>query len=370
MATGREASCWWPGSEASGNAPALPPLPSRASRKVSGPCRRHWKQPQDRARISTGEGRGPTVGKRVMRTRFRQPRETGTRIELKAGPYVAELAPDFGGRIVRLQKNGRDILRPTPANVIAAPKVYEFAGFPLMPYSGPLFGPGFRFAGESYRLDRTVREEPTATHGDAWIGSFQVLDQDSRKLVLGIEHVPEPGTFPFRWRGELAFDLNDAQGLSVRMTLTSRDIRPMPAGLGYHPYFPKPAGTRLRFDAVGVWPADAPEAVALGCGPLIDGLSFRDGPDVSEMVVDRLYEGWDGRAELLYPDGGRTVLVADGILDKLQIYSAWDYPYVCVEPVSNANDGYNRMAEGVASHGIRIVEPGRSIHGSFRIFAE
>ena len=98
--------------------------------------------------------------------------------------------------------------------------------------------------------------------------------------------------------------------------------------------------------------------------------SFGEGPDVSEMVVDRLYEGWDGRATLEYPDELRTVITADGALDKLQIYSAWDYPYVCVEPVSNANDGFNRMAAGVPSHGVRVLEPNRSIEGSIRFFTE
>ncbi len=277
------------------------------------------------------------------------------------------MAPEFGGRIVSFRCAGRDILRPTPAGVLHDPKVYEFAGFPLMPYSGPLFGTGFTFQGVSYPLDRTVREEPTATHGDGWIASFGIGEQTERSLLLEIEHVPGPGTFPFRWRGEIQYALSE-RGLSIALRVISRDHRPMPAGIGYHPYFPKLPGTRLRFDAVGVWPADAPEAVNEGCGPMIEGLRFRDGPDVSGMVVDRLYEGWDGRAELTAPDGHRTVITADGALDKLQIYSAWDYPYVCVEPVSNANDGFNRMAAGVHGHGVRILEPGRSIEGTIHIW--
>ena len=238
-----------------------------------------------------------------------------------------------------------------------------------MPYSGPLFGPGFSFGGVNYALGRTVKEEPTATHGDAWIAPFSVLHHDQASLSLEINHEPDAGTFPFRWRGNLGYELTD-NGLTIRLRVTSRDHRPMPAGIGFHPYFPKPPGTRLCFEAVGVWPPDAPEAVAQGCGHMIDGLSFRDGPDVSEMVVDRLYEGWDGRATLIAPDGFRTVIAADGALDKMQIYSAWHYPYVCVEPVSNANDGFNRMAAGVASHGVRVLEPNRSIEGSIRIFAE
>jgi aldose 1-epimerase len=304
-----------------------------------------------------------------MVIRFRQPASTGQLVTLEHGAYKLVIAPQFGARIVSFSHDGRDIVRPTPQSVIANPKVYEFAGFPLMPYSGPLFGPGFAFGGTTYALDRTVREEPSATHGDAWIAPFRIIDQASTKLALLLDHEPQTGAFPFRFRGEVRFELSPL-GLLTTLRVTSRDHRLMPAGIGFHPYFPKPDGTRLRFEAIGVWPADAPEAVTEPCGPMIEGLSFCEGPVVSGMVVDRLYEGWDGRAELEYPEGWRTVITADGALDKLQIYSAWNYPYVGVEPVSNANDGFNRMAAGVPCHGVRILEPNRSIEGSFRIFVE
>ena len=57
-------------------------------------------------------------------------------------------------------------------------------------------------------------------------------------------HVPSPGTFPFRYRGHVRYALG-AEGLSILLRVTSRDHRPMPAGLGIHPYFPKHKGARL-----------------------------------------------------------------------------------------------------------------------------
>ena len=301
-----------------------------------------------------------------MRHRFLQPSETGPLATLEHGPYGLTVAPGFGARMVSFRHAGRDILRATPEAVLAKPIVYGFAGFPLMPYSGPMFGAGFTFSGVNYPLSRTVREEPTATHGESWIGPFRILERDAATLTLEMVHEPAPGRFPFRYCGHVRFSLSD-KGLAILLRVTSLDHRPMPAGLGIHPYFPKPPGTRLRFASVGVWPPDGPEAVNLGCQPLTEGLDFTKGPDVSAMVVDRLYEGWDGRAELIAPDGHRTAIEADGVLDKMQIYSAWDYPYVCVEPVSNTNDGFNRMAAGVPSHGVRVLEPNRSIEGTVRI---
>jgi aldose 1-epimerase len=301
-----------------------------------------------------------------MRPLFTQPTETGAIVALQHGAYALNVAPNFGARMVAFRHGGRDVLRPTPEAMIARPLVYGFAGFPLMPYSGPLFGPGFAFAGETYVLARNVREEPSATHGDSWISPFRIVDRTETALTLEMEHVPSPGTFPFRYRGHVRYALGD-EGLSILLRVTSRDHRPMPAGLGIHPYFPKQAGTRLKFNCVGVWPPDGPEAVTLGCRPLTEGFDFSAGQDITDVVIDRLFEGWDGQAEVIAADGFRTLISADGVLDKLQVYSAWDYPYVCVEPVSNTNDGFNRMEAGVPSHGVRILEPNRWIEGTVRI---
>ena len=60
---------------------------------------------------------------------------------------------------------------------------------------------------------------------------------------------------------------------------------------------------------------------------------------------------------------------ADPVFGKLQIYDAWDNPYICVEPVTNANDGFNRAALDVPSHAVVVLEPGRSLAGSITIAA-
>jgi aldose 1-epimerase len=235
-----------------------------------------------------------------------------------------------------------------------------------MPYSGPIFGDGFEFAGTFHPLQRNIPEEPTPTHGEGWIRPWSIVEETSRCAILAIDYAPRSNSFPFAWRGRVTFEL-DARGLSIALDLTCRDYRPMPAGIGFHPYFPKPAGTCLRFDSTGVWPPDAPETVARSCGPLAPGLDFRDGPDVSEMVLDRCFEGWDGRADIIWPDGAGATITAEGALTKLQTYDAWDYPYICIEPVSNANDGFNRAARNVPCHGVVILEPGRTVSGHLRI---
>ena len=108
-----------------------------------------------------------------MSRHFPQPLETGPLVTLEHGPYQLTVAPGFGARMVAFRHGSRDILRPTPDSVLAKPVVYGFAGFPLMPYSGPLFGPGFAyggfaFAGVAFRLPEPFarnRRPPTVNPG-------------------------------------------------------------------------------------------------------------------------------------------------------------------------------------------------------------
>ena len=288
---------------------------------------------------------------------------------LSDGGTELAVAPECGARIVSFRVDGRDILRTASSEALLSGMTYGFAAFPLMPYSGPIFGDGFRFAGDWYPLARNVHMEPSATHGEAWIKSWRTSTRSEKSIALTVDYCPTSVSFPFAWRGELTFSVEPGQ-LTVAMSLTNRDHRPMPSGLGIHPYFPKQPGTILQFDCTGVWPPDAPEAVNKGCSPLEPGLDFRAGTDVDPIVIDRCFEGWDGKATLTAPDGFTTTIEADATFGKLQIYDAWNYPYICIEPVTNANDGFNRAALDVPGHSVVVLEPGRSLAGTVTIRAE
>jgi len=41
-----------------------------------------------------------------------------------------------------------------------------------------------------------------------------------------------------------------------------------------------------------------------------------------------------------------------------------------VEPVTNANDGFNLMADGVPGHGVFVLEPGETRSGDIRLDLE
>jgi aldose 1-epimerase len=298
------------------------------------------------------------------------PRDCRT-VALEAGPMSATVTPGCGARLasLRLQRAGAtvDLLRPATPQALAGGDAYGTCGFPLVPYSGPIFGGGFAWNGVFHRLARNYPGEPVATHGEGWISPWSIETAAPDRLVLGFDHRPTEGKFPFAYRARLDYRL-DAGGLSIHLALTNRDHRPMPAGIGFHPYFPRHPDTRLTFSSTGCWPPDAAETVQLGCQPLNPALDFAAGQPIDAFVIDRCFEGWDGIALIEQPaDGIALRLTAEAAFGKLQLYSPWGYPYACVEPVTNANDGFNRAAIGVAGHGVVALEPGRRLEGGLRI---
>ena len=294
------------------------------------------------------------------------PPHSGPIRTLRAGEWDFGFSPECGARITHLKHRKRDVLRPASPEALSTGNVYGFSGFPLIPYSGPVFGGGFTYRDEFFPLERNVRDEPTATHGEGWIRPWLIEELNEQRCSLTFAHDARPGTFPFRYRACLTYELC-RDSLEVAITLRNLDHRSMPAGIGFHPYFKKQPGTQIKFSSLGVWPPDAPEHVNRGCAALTEGLDFSDGQDAWPLVIDRCFEGWDGEATVSQPDGMEIRLTASDALRRLQVYDPWDYPYICVEPVSNANDGFNRHAHKVSSHGVVDLEPGMVLSGRISV---
>lgn len=99
-------------------------------------------------------------------------------------------------------------------------------------------------------------------HGVAHARAWQVdaLSASSAELSLRYVPVAEGWPWPFVATQRLALT---PEGLHAEMSLRNAGDTPMPAGGGFHPYFARTPGMRVRFEADTVWPMDADE-VATG----------------------------------------------------------------------------------------------------------
>jgi aldose 1-epimerase len=152
------------------------------------------------------------------------------------------------------------------------------------------------------------------------------------------------------------------EGLSLACTLTNAGAAPTPLGIGWHPYFPRPRGTRLRARAGIVFGRDAR---TLPIGPRASaGL---DGGDAVLDGLDTHFAGWDGGVEIAWPDGATLRMIAAGAwASNLQVFAPRVAAVIAVEPVSHAPDSANRAA--AAAHGaMHLVAPGATLDGSLMI---
>ncbi len=286
-------------------------------------------------------------------------------IRLAAGPFAVELCPEIGGSVARFQGWDRDLMRQAPEAALLARDPLGMACYILMPFSNRVRDARFTFEGQTYELARNFGKEPNAIHGNAWQRAWHVEAAGAATARLVLEHEPArdgAAQWPFAYRGALDVALA-ADGLEMRLSIANTDTRRMPMGLGLHPFFPLTTATRLTAPLGGVW---LPE----GHRPMPPAWTF-DAAPMAPLSVDHCFTGWTQRARLEWPDRDlRLAIDASAEFGNLVIYVPRAHDYVCVEPVSNVNDGFNLAAAGVTDTGVVVLAPGEILSGRVRFRPE
>lgn len=287
-------------------------------------------------------------------------------LQLDCADVSLALLPEAGGAMVRLTARGVDVLRRgDPAAVANDPTAA--ACFPLVPYSGPIAGGRFSFAGVEHQLARNHPNEPEPVHGEGWIARWEADQHSAAEATLRYRHTPGPGAFPFPYVAEQHIAL-DGGGVTVGLSVTNLGDLPMPAGIGLHPYFPNRSGLRLELQASGMWARRPLASDSRPVGPVPESWRFAPAGPAAGLVVDDSFVGWGGSARLSWPERGVTVeLAADAVFRFVQLYATADDDFLCVEPVSNTNDGFNLLAAGVPGHGVAVLAPKKRLAGAIRL---
>jgi len=267
-------------------------------------------------------------------------------IALELGDARVVVEPQIGGSIARYTVRGREVLRPASAD---AASVLEMSCFPLVPFANRIACGAFRWQGRTIALRPNFGDEPHPLHGLGWQSAWRVAEKNNAHAVLILDH--EAGEWPWAYRAELNFSLG-AAGLHAALLLTNRGPDPMPASLGFHPYFPKHGRTRLTAAVDGMWLTDTTLVPTTRGAPLLD---FAKGASLyAAPLVDNCFTGWPGRAVIDQPDL-QIVLKADTRF--LHVFVPEGADYFCAEPVSAMPDAVNR-AEPHDETGLLTLAPG------------
>ena len=280
-----------------------------------------------------------------------------------------EILPDLGASILNLRSaSGRPVLRPVDLEQVETSS--QCACFTLLPFSNRIRDARLTFGGEDVQLRATTKDGLTQ-HGDVRNRPWQVSRvTDSHLHCTFDSRAFADFNWPWHLTAEVEYRLHGPH-CDISVTLTNADARPMPAGMGLHPYFQRiqdGVDPVLHFDAALVYDTDEKQLPTGAARPVKPEEDFRPPSAVGTRSPDATYTSWNGVARLDWGERALT-LTADNVFSHLVVFAAPDGS-LALEPTSHATDAFNLAARGVGGVDLRVLEPGQALAGAVRFTVE
>jgi aldose 1-epimerase len=264
--------------------------------------------------------------------------DLGEVVTLEAGDALVRIYPAHGGRLGRMDVRGAPLLRGPEEG---AHEGWGYWGaYPLLPWCNRIPAGTFRFDGRDLAVPVNWADG-TAIHGLTADVPWTVVERDGSTVVEEVEvHVG-----PYDVRGTQRFAMTGTH-LDLELTVENLGDERVPVGLGIHPWFM--AG-----------PVQVPASLRWQGEPMPTGEPRPVEPDEDLRTLglpgsmDRCYTGVEG-TEAIVP-GLR--LSWDGPVTQVVVYTEAE-GYLCVEPVTMANDGFALADRGVPGAGVLALDPG------------
>lgn len=251
---------------------------------------------------------------------------------LEAYGYRLHYNPRMGGRLDGLFFNDLPILRETLDYNSNDP--LQSASFPLIPFSNRIRNGIFIFNGKKYKLKPNWDGDQPVIHGEAWQKIWHVIEKNDHHHKIEFKGQE---WWPWHYRAIQSFLLSP-QGIDIKLEIENLSDSEMPAGLGFHPYFPKYSDTILQFHSDSIWPP-------MGANPLqkcdTPHLGFNNGRNINDYHLDHCFENLSNEIIIQQPSLGQKItmrFISDDI-NAIKSYHAIVYnpkeDYFCVEPVSH-----------------------------------
>jgi aldose 1-epimerase len=280
-------------------------------------------------------------------------------ISLTKGKFALEVVPEIGGSISRFDVDGKPVMRPAPKGVTSP---LDCCSFPLVPYANRIENGTLKFEGRDHPLPLNFGSHPHALHGHGWQTAWRVETVSKDRAVIAFDHAPD--AWPWAYTAEQQFVLAE-DGLHVRLTVRSRDGKPMPLSLGFHPYFPRLPGSRLTARVAGMWLSDPTELPTVLGPPRIE---LSNGVVVTKApFVDNCFTEWQSPARIEQPELELDIsLAASAECPFFHVFIPNGADYFCAEPTTAMPNAFNRP-EPAGMTGARVLAPGTSLSVEMRV---
>lgn len=284
-----------------------------------------------------------------------------THLRLQISDLNLTISPSHGGGIVSFEGFGEPVLKSAPTPIFGPT---DPASFVLVPYCNRIAQGRAEFGGEIVQLTSAIAGEAHALHGEGWVSAWTVKDHGATSAELSFSHEPERGKWPWAFEATQHYELS-GQNLIHRLKVQNRSERPMPAGLGSHPYFPRETGDGFTAHVGGRWHAGEdllPTTHEKGSSDTYwPGDQLRLG-----RPLDHCFTDWDGKLTVTRKNI-KVSLAASAELGLLHVYAPPGADFFCAEPVSHMPDAINRPGEPGQ---MRVLHPGEGIQASITYHVE
>jgi aldose 1-epimerase len=288
-----------------------------------------------------------------------------TAIVLNRGNTTARIST-AGGSVLLLSVGDIPLLRPARDDAAAI----DSGSYPLVPFGNRIRGNAFRFGGDVYRLSPNTNWDRHYLHGEGWRDEWLVEERTDDSLSL--THAHDASRIPYAYTSRQRFSLTDS-GMELRLSVTNLGERPMPFGLGWHPYFPMTPQTTLHTRTGRMWTEEEGwlpgQPVALP-----EELDFSTPRGLPAHWVNNAFEDWSGTAMVRWPERAASLRIsADPIFSTMFLFvsdTAFDQSYArdffALEPMSHLPDGHNLADLG----GLTVLQPGETLAGTMCLALE
>ncbi len=288
-------------------------------------------------------------------------------ITLENFHWKVVLVPGAGASVancfIKHQNAWKPLMRRTLEDVVQKGNPSNYSSFTMAPFSNRLKDARFNFEGQTYQL--RANADGNTQHGDVRSRAWEVMATDKTMLEARINSKDFPEfNFPFPFVMVVLYILED-ETFTTHLRLTNTGSSPMPAGFGIHPYFNRFIGeeVKLQFSAQDYYVTE--NLLPTGERKDVTGdLDFSSPRAVAKQEINHVFRNFEN-LHLHYPD---FVLEfdCDPVFEHLVVYTPTDGS-LAVEPVTNAADGFNLLANGLEGTGVKVLQVGEVLEGSIRL---
>nr|WP_298114248.1 aldose 1-epimerase [uncultured Pseudomonas sp.] len=279
-------------------------------------------------------------------------------LTLEDEPTRLVLAPAIGGSIVNwtLRSNGQTLLRHSDAEAIASASPRRLACYPLVPWSNRIAQGGFAGPDGWIGLSPNSPNDPLPIHGSAWQQPWRVLERSQSHAVLQLE-----SQVPFAYRAVQCFRLHQGR-LELRLEVTHLDERAAWHGLGWHPYFPRTAHTRVQAAAKQLWRADENRlSTHLDAVPL--AWDFNEARPLPDQLIDNAFAGWNGECRISEDEAAYQLSCTSTGTDHYILYCPLQQNFFCFEPITHPVNAHHLPGRP----GLQLLHRGQSARLDFNL---